>query len=396
MEVVMVSNLVPVLLWLASQALGPAHHNRPAHRELVVDDDGAQCPGAAYSSLQAAVDAAKPGDRVTVCPGTYREQVRVDKPLRILAQGGAVLAPSGMVANATNAAGDKAIAAALLVDGAGPVVIEGLTVDASANGLSACRPVLVGVFFRNGSGRLSEVAVRGARLGAGLTGCQSGLGVLVESTAGAASDVEVLDSSIRGYQKNGVTALDAGTRLTARRNVVSGAGLAAAVAQNGLQIGPGARGVIEQNEVANHVWGGCSVDACAFVATDVLVIEAADVTVRRNTLGTSQTGVYLDRASGARIIDNRILDTLVGDGVLVVGDHNQVVANTITQADEAGVFLLGSDNFVFANRIQDAPVGVWKWDGSTGNVIGGNKFRNVVIPVLDPPGAAPASAPFRE
>jgi nitrous oxidase accessory protein NosD len=393
----MASNLVPLLACLLGQALNPAHPSHPKHHELVVDDDGAQCPGAAYSSLQAAVDAAKPGDRITVCPGTYREQVRVDKPLRILAQGGAVLAPAGMVANATNAVGDRTIAAVLLVEGAGPVTVEGLTVDASANGLAACRPVLVGVYFRNASGQLSEVAVRGTRLGAGLAGCQSGLGVLVQSSAGASSAVDLLDSSIRGYQKNGITAVDAGTRLTARRNVVSGAGLAAAVAQNGIQVGPGARGVIEQNEVANHVWAGCtSIENCASVATDVLLFEVTDATVRRNTLGTSQTGVYLDRASGARIIDNRIFDTLVGDGVLVVGDHNQVVANTITQADEAGVFLLGSDNFVFANRIQDTPVGVWKWDGSTGNLIGGNKFRNVVIPVLDPPGAAPASSPFLE
>jgi hypothetical protein len=393
----MTSNLVPVLVWLVGQALDPGQPTHPTHRELVVDDDGAQCPGAAYSSLQAAVDAARPGDRISVCPGTYREQVRIDKPLQVHAQGGAVLAPAGMVANATNAAGDKTIAAALVVEGAGPVTVEGLTVDASANGLTACRPVLVGVYFRNGSGRLTDVAVRGARLGAGLAGCQSGLGVLVQSAAGASSAVELLDSSIRGYQKNGVTAADAGTRLTVRRSVVSGAGLAAVVAQNGIQVGPGAHGVIEQNEVANHVWGGCtSVDACAFVATDVLVIEATDVTVRRNTLGTSQTGVYLDRSSGTRVIDNRILDTLVGDGVLVVGDHNQVVANTITQAGEAGVFLLGNDNFVFANRIQDAPVGVWKWDGSSGNLIGGNKFRNVEIPVLDPPGAAPASSPFLE
>lgn len=390
----MVSNLVPVLLWVASQALGPAH---PSHRELVVDDDGAQCPGAAFTSLQAAVDAARPGERIAVCPGTYREQVRIAKPLQIHAQGGAVLAPSGMVANATNAAGDRSIAAALLVEGAGPVLVEGLTVDASANGLTACSPVLAGVYYLNASGRLSEVAVRGTRLGAGLAFCQSGLGVLVQSSAGASSAVDLLDSSIRGYQKNGITALDAGTRLTARRNVVSGAGLAAAVAQNGIQVGPGARGVIEQNEVANHVWSGCtSIETCAFVATNVLLFEVTGATVRRNTLGTSQTGVYLDRSSGAKIIDNRILDTLVFDGVLVVGDHNQVVANTITQADEAGIFLLGSDNFIFANRIQDAPVGVWKWDGSTGNLIGGNKFRNVVIPVLDPPGAAPSSSPFLE
>jgi hypothetical protein len=40
---------------------------------LSVDDDGADCPAASYTSIQAAVDAAAPGDTVTVCAGDYAE-----------------------------------------------------------------------------------------------------------------------------------------------------------------------------------------------------------------------------------------------------------------------------------------------------------------------------------
>jgi nitrous oxidase accessory protein NosD len=389
----MSSNLVPVLLWLASQTIGPTH---VPPGELVVDDDGAQCPGAAYASLQAAVDAAQPGDRIAVCPGTYREQVRIAKPLRIVAQSGAVLAPAGMAANTTNVFSGAAIAAALLVEDTGSVVVEGLTVDASANGLDGCSPVLVGVFYRNASGRLSEVAVRGARLDTALSGCQSGLGVLVQSAAGSSSVLEVLDSSIRGYQKNGVTANEAGTELVARRNVVTGAGLAAGAAQNGIQVGAGARGVVEHNEVANHVYPGCtSVAVCPAVATDVLLSEVSNATVRGNTLGTSQAGVYLDLSNQSRVMDNRVFDTVVLDGIVVVGDRNQIVGNAVTHADDAGIFLDGNDNLVFANRIQDAPVGIWKLTGSTGNLIGGNKFIDVETPVLDPAGAAPKASAFR-
>lgn len=46
---------------------------------LVVDDDGADCPDAQFTGIQAAVDAAAPGDRILVCNGTYREQVTVSK-----------------------------------------------------------------------------------------------------------------------------------------------------------------------------------------------------------------------------------------------------------------------------------------------------------------------------
>jgi hypothetical protein len=40
---------------------------------LAVDDDGAQCPGAQFGSVQAAVNAANAGDTIAICPGRYVE-----------------------------------------------------------------------------------------------------------------------------------------------------------------------------------------------------------------------------------------------------------------------------------------------------------------------------------
>src|SRR5690349_13445752 len=40
-----------------------------------VDDDRAQCPTAQFTTVQAAVDAAGPGDDIVVCNGTYPEDV---------------------------------------------------------------------------------------------------------------------------------------------------------------------------------------------------------------------------------------------------------------------------------------------------------------------------------
>jgi nitrous oxidase accessory protein NosD len=50
---------------------------------LVVDRDGGQCANADFTSIQAAVDAAQPGDLIRVCPDLYTETVVVDKPLTL-------------------------------------------------------------------------------------------------------------------------------------------------------------------------------------------------------------------------------------------------------------------------------------------------------------------------
>ena len=60
-----------------------------------------------------------------------------------------------------------------------------------------------------------------------LNGCQSGLGILVQS-GGGSSVVTIANSSIHDYQKNGITANEAGTHVTISGNVVTGLGTAAA------------------------------------------------------------------------------------------------------------------------------------------------------------------------
>jgi len=363
--------------------------------DIVVGADPASCPGATYSTVQAAVDAAPPGACIRVCAGVYREQVSIGKALRLQGDNGAVLMPEGMVANTTSLFNGSAIAAAVLVAGAGPVTLAGLTVDGAQNGVAACAPVLVGVMYRNASGRLDEVVVHNFRLGAGLEGCQSGNGVLVQSGAGGSSWVEVAESSVHDYQKNGITGNEAGTELAVRRSVVTGIGPTSGAAQNGIQIGPGARGEVEGCAVANHLYSGCaSTSACAFVATDILVSGAALAKVARNHAGASQGGIYL-AASGAAVIENEVFDTSVFDGIVVDGDGNQVAGNTVTHSDDAGIFVEGDGNLVSGNRIREAPVGIWKFAGSTGNVLANNRFSNTATPVLDPPGVPLAASPFR-
>ena len=54
-----------------------------AHQRIVVGHDRARCGHADFASIQAAVDAADPGETILVCPGTYNQWIVITKDTRI-------------------------------------------------------------------------------------------------------------------------------------------------------------------------------------------------------------------------------------------------------------------------------------------------------------------------
>ncbi|RQW84085.1 hypothetical protein DKL51_30920 [Micromonospora globispora] len=75
---------VPLLAALAVALVAPsAAMAETSSSTLVVDRDRVQCGNAGFTSIQAAVDAARPGDQIRVCPDLYPESVTVDIPLTL-------------------------------------------------------------------------------------------------------------------------------------------------------------------------------------------------------------------------------------------------------------------------------------------------------------------------
>jgi parallel beta-helix repeat protein len=80
--------LVGLLACHSDPVSTPAQLGLGGSTVLVVDDDGAECPRANFTSIQAAVTEAEPGSTILVCAGVYEEQVLIDKnDLRLLAKG---------------------------------------------------------------------------------------------------------------------------------------------------------------------------------------------------------------------------------------------------------------------------------------------------------------------
>jgi hypothetical protein len=360
--------------------------------QLIVAVDKSKCPDAKFTKIQDAVNAAEPGSHIRVCPGTYPEQVSISKSLAIEGDNGAIVMPSGVVQNTTSLFDGTPVAAVVLVRNTDDVTLTNLTVDAGNNGINGCAPILIGVFYRNASGLLRDLAVRNTLLSQNLSGCQSGLGIFVQSGSGGASHVVAENSSVHDYQKNGITGNEPGTELVVRSNVVMGIGPTTGAAQNGVQIGFGATGEVTGNQVANHIYSPCAAVTCTASATNILVVNSDDVSVVGNSSGLSQGGIVI-QGNRASVEQNEVFGTAIFDGIALVGDRNQAEGNDVTHSAEAGVFVQGNDNEIERNRINEAPIGVLKISGSLGNDISDNSFFNTPTPVMDPaPQAAGRSA----
>jgi nitrous oxidase accessory protein NosD len=351
---------------------------------LVVDDDKVECPNAGFTHIQDAIDAASPGDHIRICKGTYVEQLTIRKALDIDADSGAVLMPSAMKPNTTSLFSGAPIATAILVADATDVSISGLTVDGVNNGISECAPDLEGITFQNASGNIVRAAIRNFKLGTGLGGCQSGTGLFVQSGGGKISKVEIEDCTIHDFQKNGITANEIGTTAFIRRNVVTGIGPTAAIAQNGIQIGFGAGGAIAKNVVTNNVYSACSaVTMCAAVATNILVTQSDGVEVSGNKAGISQVAIFVN-GNGAEVERNETFAANVFDGIRVEGNQAEVRRNRVFNGAEAGIFVMGNNNVLEDNVITEAAIGILKETGSMGNLIAMNRFFDTPIAVQDP------------
>src|SRR5712692_3861159 len=131
---------------------------------LVVAANNGDCTSTGatvYTTIGNAVTAASAGDTVLVCPGRYDEQVVITKALTLQAADSTapLIAPTTVSANTTNLATGAPIAAIVLVDRTGPVIINGFAVDGSGGASTKCSPRYMGVFFRASAGMLQNTSV---------------------------------------------------------------------------------------------------------------------------------------------------------------------------------------------------------------------------------------------
>ena|ERR1700693_4016491 len=295
-----------------------------------------------FTTIQAAINAAPLGGTVLICPGTYPEQISIFHPLTL----------KGVDSAGTNLAlitmPTGGIGAQIFVQATG-VYISDLTVDGSNNGVTACGQGPYGIWYNLASGTISHVALRNQNpTGPGLE-CFDPSGVVVGSNNGTAAVVTVQNSSIHGFQGEGIQAFGQGSTVTIKNNTIGGN--ATGPGSNGVAIYGGAAGSLTGNSISNvnepvsfpNIGGG---------GFGVLIECSQGVLMSSNNISDVQVGVFILSSSGCTtgnadantITKNIFSQTHIFDALYVCGNYNLVQNNTINSTSEAAIRIDSSCN----------------------------------------------------
>jgi hypothetical protein len=214
---------------------------------------GNSCAKPGYNTIQSAVNAAGSGATITVCAGTYTEQVEITKSLNVYGSGSPTIALPATPADsatacdaAVTAGGAQAPQDGVDICGAINVTLQGVTVSAAWPG-NTCYDSLYGVLVGGGA-TLNFVSSSVTAAGAvPLNGCQGGVGIEggdSEASPLQVAHVNVVNSSVSGYQKNGITVDGKGSTASVSSSTVTGIGPTAEIAQNGIQVSDQASGQV--------------------------------------------------------------------------------------------------------------------------------------------------------
>lgn len=223
-----------------------------------------------------------------------------------------------------------------------------ITADSLANACDTGANRLRGIMFEGASGFISNNSVLG--INQGLSGCQEGNAIEVrnapfDGTHPGTVLVDIGHNAVDRYQKTGVVA-NGDVDVTIHQNAIGSAQLEANIAANSVQLGFGAVGSVNNNQIVGNEWDGAS----DYAATAVLIYLAGDVTVSHNRilgLGFTDGGVATD--IGVFAIDSGTVN---------------VMNNRIFRDDEE------------TGEKDDYGVGVWLFGNTGAGKIVRNRFKN--------------------
>jgi hypothetical protein len=173
---------------------------------------------------------------------------------------------------------------------------------------------------------------------------------------------------VTGYQKTGIIA-NGDVEATIRDNTVTGKGPIGYIAQNGIQVGFGASGQVQDNEVSGNSYTGSST-----VSGGILIVGGpgyggdfvVNAQIVQNTVTENDVGVYVsqyeadfsapDKATNIKVVNNTISKNEVTNGYVYqagvsdVGNNDKIINNKISGAGYNPATIPGSTFAVDADE----------------------------------------------
>ena len=246
-------------------------------------------------TIQAAIDAAGSCDTITVAPGTYEESITINKNLKLIAPDGATIkapaTPEDIYLDESSNKYEYAVglfggiydAGTDTVSGDGTITVElaGFTIDAN-NFVPTDR--WASILVRNvnedycdGIASIHENQLINAYIDGKETFGILGYGDL---------DVVISGNTIDGFARGGIGIMSGYVEVI--DNVVIGPGLGVPItwAPNGIQVGRGASGLIQGNDVSGCGWPGTD-----WAGTGILVVDTSYVEVNDNWVHDNEQAI---------------------------------------------------------------------------------------------------------
>jgi parallel beta-helix repeat protein len=329
-----------------------------------VDDDLVDCPNAQFTSIQAAVNASGPHDTVKVCPGTYREQIRIVghvhdglrieslKPLQAVIEWPAAETPP------------LALVYFNLADG---VTLRGFIIKGPFT-FPGCSPdrhegILVDDAFDERIVHNHITLIRNSV--PALFGCQEGDAVaigrrttLIGTTGTTPGSARVEHNRIDEYQKNGVQVVNPGSVGHITHNVITGSSAVQfIIASNGVVVFGGATALVDHNVISNNKF------TASALSTGVIVAETppGSSSVNHNRLFDNDFGIQADTATNLDISHNDLFHH-VSDAIVLCGEPDffcgaltasKIRNNQIVENGGSGIALFGANsNLLQVNHVE--------------------------------------------
>jgi parallel beta-helix repeat protein len=282
----------------------------------------------AGQSIQAAVNAASPGDTIVVHAGTYRESIIVEKQLTLLSL--------GAIIDLEDTSFSDGINAAILVE-ASKVIVSGFTIRNVPPGPlpqgapTGSFPGSFAIWFRSMGSSLSGGLIENNKI----TTDYFGIGV------NDVSNVEVRNNRVTATITIGV---DHTPNMVIRNNVVSAKAnvmypepVPVGIVVSGVFSG----GLIEKNQINSDFFG-------------IVLNGQSNIEIRNNVVYTSITAIWLKQTPN----------------VVVRGNILSAKASSIYPGPVNGISLMGSfsGGLIEKNQINSEQCGIWFSDQSNINV----------------------------